>query len=60
MTENSAFQIFLLFQKWLLAVPDTELADRKSADLCEDDHLDIFDLCLMRKALLEKEKDLTA
>lgn len=50
----------LLFQKWLLAVPDTELADRNSADLCEDDHLDVFDLCLMRKALLEKEKDLTA
>ena len=45
----------VLFQKWLLAVPDTELADWKSADLCEDDDLDVFDLCLMRKALLEKD-----
>ena len=43
----------VLFQKWLLAVPDTELADWKSADLCEDGNLDVFDLCLMRKVLLE-------
>lgn len=43
----------VLLQKWLIAVPDTELVDWKAADLCEDGNLDVFDLCLMRKALLE-------
>ena len=42
----------VLLQKWLLAVPDTKLADWKAADLCNDDRLDVFDLCLMRKELL--------
>ena len=42
----------VLLQEWLLAVPDTKLADWKAADLCNDDRLDVFDLCLMRKALL--------
>lgn len=42
----------VLFQKWLLAASDTELADWKAADLCEDGVLDVFDLCLMRKELL--------
>ena len=43
----------VLLQKWLLAVPDTKLADWKAADFCKDDRLDVFDLCLMRKALLK-------
>ena len=42
----------VLLQKWLLAVPGTKLADWKAADLCNDDRLDVFDLCLMRKELL--------
>lgn len=42
----------VLLQKWLLAVPDTKLADWKAADLCNDDRLDVFDLCFMRKELL--------
>ena len=42
----------VLFQKWLLAIPDTHLADWKAADFCNDDRLDVFDLCLMRRALL--------
>ena len=41
----------VLFQKWLLAVPDTHLADWKSGDLCEDDRLDIFDYVLMKQLL---------
>ena len=44
---------FVLLKKWLLAAPDTELVDWKAADLCEDDKIDVFDLCLMRKALLK-------
>ncbi len=42
----------ILFQKWLLAVPDTHLADWKMADFCKDDRLNVFDFCLMKKALL--------
>lgn len=40
-------------QKWLLAVPDVKLADWKAGDLCEDDRLDVFDLCLMKRELLK-------
>ncbi len=41
-------------QKWLLAVPDVTLADWKAGDLCEDDRLDVFDLCLMKRELLNQ------
>lgn len=40
-------------QKWLLAVPDTKLADWKAGDLSSDDRLDGFDLCLMKRELLK-------
>ena len=43
----------ILFQKWLLAVPDTHLADWKVADFCEDEKLNVFDFCLMKKELLK-------
>lgn len=42
----------VLLQKWLMAVPDTKLDNWKAADLCEDDKLDVFDLCAMRKMLV--------
>ena len=41
----------VLLQKWLLAVPDTVLPDWKAADLCEDDVLNVCDLCAMRQEL---------
>ena len=44
----------VLLQKWLLAVPDTHLPNWKAADLCEDDKLNVFDLCLMKRALLNQ------
>ena len=44
----------VLMQKWLLAVPDTELNDWKAGDLCEDGILDVFDLCVMRKKLIKE------
>lgn len=52
---DSEFNIadVMLLQKWLLAVPDTELADWKAGDLCEDNRLDVFDLCLMKRALIQ-------
>lgn len=43
----------VLLQKWILAAPDTKLANWKAADLCEDDRLDVFDLCLMKRMLVE-------
>lgn len=42
-------------QKWLLAVPDTHLANWKAADFCDDDRLDVFDLTLMKRALIYGE-----
>ncbi len=39
-------------QKWLLAVPDAYLANWKAADLCENDRLDVSDLCIMKQKLL--------
>lgn len=44
----------VLLQKWLLAAPDAKLADWKAADLCEDERLDVFDLCLMKQMLIQK------
>ena len=43
----------VMLQKWLLAVPDTHLENWKAADLCEDNRLDVFDLCLMRRLLID-------
>ena len=42
----------VLLQKWLLAVPNTQLAEWKAADLCEDNRLDVFDRCLVRRKLI--------
>ena len=42
----------VLLQKWLLAVPDTHLANWKAADFCEDERLNVFDLCLMKRELI--------
>lgn len=44
----------VLLKRWLAAVPNTELADWEVADLCNDNKLDIFDLCFMKKMLIEK------
>lgn len=43
----------VLLQKWLLAEPDIELKDWKSADFCNDNVLDVFDLCIMKRELLK-------
>ncbi|HQM00161.1 MAG TPA: dockerin type I repeat-containing protein, partial [Ruminococcus flavefaciens] len=42
----------VLLQKWLLCVPDTHLPQWRAADLCNDERLDVFDLCLMKRELL--------
>lgn len=42
----------VILQKWLLAVPDTQFADWRAANFYPDDRLDVFDLCLMKRALI--------
>lgn len=42
----------VLLQKWLLAVPDAYLPCWQAADLCKDGRLDVFDLCLMKRKLI--------
>lgn len=48
----------VLLQKWLLAFSDTNLPDWNRADLYRDGRLDVFDLCLMKRALIEKMNDI--
>lgn len=45
----------VLLQKWLLAASDTHLANWKAADLYKDERLDVFDLCIMKQLLLQKD-----
>jgi len=42
----------IALQKWLSASPDVHIANWKVADFCEDDKLNIVDLSLMKKELL--------
>lgn len=44
-------------QRWLLGASDANVRDWKAADLCADGRLDTFDLCLMRKALVEAQNE---
>lgn len=44
----------VILQRWLLAVPDAKLINWKAADLCKDDRIDVFDLCLLKQALIKK------
>lgn len=43
----------VILQDWLLTASDAELINWKSTDFCEDDVLDIYDLCLMKQELLK-------
>lgn len=47
----------VLLQKWLLAMPDVKLANWRAADLCEDDTLNGFDLCVMKQRLTSGEAE---
>ena len=50
----------VLLQKWLLGMSNTELANWKAADLCEDGKLDVFDMIEMRKLLIQNNNSLSA
>ena len=42
-------------QKWFLNVSDVKLVDWKAADLCEDNILNVFDLCAIKQKLISEE-----
>lgn len=44
----------VLLQKWLIGVPDAELADWKAADLYDDGKLNVLDLCEMKQKLISE------
>lgn len=46
----------LLIQKWLVGIPNTEIANWQAADLCKDGKLNVFDLCLMKRTLTNNGK----
>lgn len=45
----------VILQKWLLGTTDAALPNWKAADFCEDEMLNAFDLCMMRRELLSDE-----
>ncbi len=44
----------VLLQKWLLAVPDAKLANWKAADLSKDNKVNVVDLGVMKRELLNE------
>ncbi len=44
----------VLLQKWLLSMPDTELANWRAADFSGDNQLSALDLAMMKRALLRQ------
>ena len=51
---DGAFNVtdIVLLQKWLLAVPNTHLENWRAINFCNDERLDVFDLCLAKRALI--------
>ena len=46
----------VLLQEWLQGQKNTRLYDWKTVDYCRDNSIDVFDLVLMRKALIKSVK----
>ncbi len=53
--DDGSFNIsdVVVLQKWLLSMPDIQLTNWKAADVCIDGRLDVFDLCLMKRELID-------
>jgi len=47
------------FQKWLLKVPDVTLSDWKAVDFYADGVLNIYDLALMKRALINQSETIS-
>lgn len=46
----------VMLQKWLTGVPDATLSNWKAADLYEDGVLNAFDLCMMKRELMNQNQ----
>ena len=42
------------FRKWLLGTSGLRITDRNKADFCRDGKLNVYDFCLMKRALIKK------
>ena len=53
--DDGSFNVadIVMFQKWLLGVSDVTLPNWKDADFCEDGKLNVLDLCMMKRKLVE-------
>ena len=51
-------QDIIMVQDWLLAKPDATLTDWRAADACQDERIDVFDLCLLKRWLIERNGDM--
>ena len=51
-------QDIIMVQDWLLAKPDATLTDWRAADTCQDERIDVFDLCLLKRWLIERNGDM--
>lgn len=53
--DDGSFNVadIVMFQKWLLGVSDVTLPNWKAADFCEDGKLNVLDLCMMKRKLVE-------
>ncbi len=47
----------VILQKWLLSVPDAQIPIWQTADFISDCKLDVFDLCMMKKSLINESDD---
>lgn len=43
----------VMLQKWLICAPDAKLTCWQNGDLCSDNKIDVFDLCIMKRELLK-------
>jgi hypothetical protein len=41
-------------QKWLVSAPGATLVEWRAGDMCDNDKLDVFDICVMKRELLKK------
>lgn len=44
----------VMLQKWLICTPNATLTDWQAADMCDDDIINVLDLCLMKRELISK------
>ena len=53
--DDGSFNVadIVMLQKWLLCVSDVTLPNWKAADFCEDEKLNVLDLCMMKCKLVE-------